>query len=689
MKLKKVKLKNFRCFGSEEQIIECNALTSFIGNNSTGKTTVLRALELLFSENASSRILQKNDFFIPYTTGAEDVSTKELYIETVFSFEELNGSFDKGQKFSVPPFFESLVVDSPNSEPYLRIRLEAWWENDGSAEGAIETNISFVCCPEEVEIQDIHKRKANRLDLNRVRMIYVPAVRDPSKQLRNISGTLMHQFMNSINWNAEVREALQSIIEQLNIKFLDEPGIRIIKEEIQKRWEDYNFDSRYSNALLLFNSTDIESAVKHSEVIFSSLSPSRKYSVDEMGDGLRSLFYISMVDSILEIENKIRENKLNDAFKKTLPVLTIVAIEEPENHIAPHLIGKLIGRLDRISNKNNSQVIISSHSPAIIKRISPQDIRYFRFNDKGSSTTVKSITLPPEETLPNQYKFVKEAITAYPELYFAKLVILGEGDSEEIILQKFFELEQGPIDESGITIVPLGGRHVNHFWRLLDNLQIPHITLLDLDREREGGGWGRIYYVLQQLIANGYPKEALLTTDKGVIGLSDKEFQGMKDWDYKATETMEGWINNLEKDGVYFSSPLDIDFLMLENYEKYYKDMLDGNQGPQIKVNEDKRSKTVKIVDIEQTGNKPDEYAQRVENDIHNSLKAEGTDGTTYNMKQKELMIWYNYFFLNRGKPSTHIQVLSKIADNNFITNQPAVIKRLIHHANLLLKDDR
>ena len=53
------------------------------------------------------------------------------------------------------------------------------------------------------------------------------------------------------------------------------------------------------------------------------------------------------------------------------------------------------------------------------------------------NTEVRSITLPDKEKLSDQYKYIKEAVKAYPELYFAKLVILGEGDSEEIILPKF------------------------------------------------------------------------------------------------------------------------------------------------------------------------------------------------------------------------------------------------------------
>ena len=37
MRLTKLKLMNYRCFGPEEHIILLNDLTTFIGNNSAGK----------------------------------------------------------------------------------------------------------------------------------------------------------------------------------------------------------------------------------------------------------------------------------------------------------------------------------------------------------------------------------------------------------------------------------------------------------------------------------------------------------------------------------------------------------------------------------------------------------------------------------------------------------------------------
>lgn len=389
---------------------------------------------------------------------------------------------------------------------------------------------------------------------------------------------------------------------------------------------------------------------------------------------------------ILDVENIIRReiqaNSNNLSFSRTPPILTIIAVEEPENHIAPHLIGKLIKNLKNIATKSNAQIILTSHSPAIVKRIEPESIRYFRMKTEIESTEVCRIMLPDEEKFENQYKYIKEAVKAYPELYFAKLVILGEGDSEEILLPKFLECCGNNIDVSGISVVPLGGRHVNHFWRLLNDLHIPHITLLDLDREREGGGWGRIKYVLKQLVANGYPKEKLLKLKSGKV-MTDAELEKMNEWDVHKEESMQLWIKHLENFNVFFSAPLDIDFLMLENFGEEYKGLLEEKEGPRLMIEQNGKKEQKKIIDIEGIDEeKPDEYEKRIQEDIRNTLKKEGGDGSTYNEEQKKLMVWYNYFFLNRGKPSTHILALSKMDE---LDNIPSEFERLIRTAEKLL----
>lgn len=688
MKLSKIKLHNYRCFGESEQVILIDDLVAFIGNNSAGKSAALCALNCIFSENANDRVLKRSDFHLPKDKKPEELMQQEMYIEAVFTFEELEE--EHGKKYAVPQFFESLVVDAPIGTPYLRIRLMATWESSTTIEGAIDSKIVYVTCSEEQEITDGDIITAPRRDLDRIRLIYVPAVREPAKQLKNVSGTMMHQIMSSINWSDTTKQNVTTKIQELNAQFMGEKGVSILGSSIKTQWKEYDTDARYSNAELRFNSTDLDSSIKKSEIIFQPTVTGKEYNVEEMGDGLRSLFYISMVDSILDVENTIRkeieDNPDNLSFSRIPPILTIIAVEEPENHISPHLIGKLIENLKNTAIRSNAQTILTSHSPAIIKRVEPECIRYFRMNVATESTEVRKITFPDKEKFEDQYKYIKEAVKAYPELYFAKLVILGEGDSEEILLSKFFECCGKNIDISGISIVPLGGRHVNHFWRLLNDLHIPHITLLDLDREREGGGWGRIKYVLKQLIANGYSKDELLRLQSGKV-LTDDELEAMSNWKVNDEKIMQKWIDFLEKYNVFFSAPLDVDFLMLENFETDYKGLLEGNEGPRILVEIDRKKEQQKIIEIEELDEKPDEYTKRVEEDIRNTLKKEGGDGSTYTEEQKRLMIWYNYFFLNRGKPSTHILALSKLDDLDLLFNLPSVFGRLIKVADKLLNN--
>ena len=518
VKLSKLKLYNYRCFGSDEQTIKIDDITSFIGNNSSGKTAALLALNLLFSSNSSDRVLSRHDFHLPKDKKPDELESQTLYIETVFIFEDFE---NEEAVLTIPPFFKSFIVDKPNGSPYIRIRLEATWEKSNSIEGAIDSKIYYITCPEGETISEEAKSPASRRDLDRIRVIYIPAVRDPSKQLKNVSGTMMHQLMNCINWSETTQKTVKTKMQELNELFLKEKGVSTIGESIHTQWKAYDSDVRYSNAQLRFNSSDIESSIKKSEVTFLPTITGKECTIDEMSDGLRSLFYISLVDSILDIELKIQQEKTTDAgnvsFNYNPPILSIIALEEPENHISPHLIGKLIRNLKSIAIKNNAQIVLTSHSTAIVNRIDPENLRYFRLEQNDYSTLVRSITLPDKEKLSDQYTFIKEAVKAYPELYFSRLVILGEGDSEEIILPRFWEIINNDIDTSGISIVPLGGRYVNHFWRLLNDLKIPYITLLDLDRERDGGGWGRIKYVLDQLLKIGYSKADLLSTDKGIL----------------------------------------------------------------------------------------------------------------------------------------------------------------------------
>lgn len=390
--------------------------------------------------------------------------------------------------------------------------------------------------------------------------------------------------------------------------------------------------------------------------------------MNELGDGYKSLFYLTLVCSLLELEDKLIEEGENEV-EVSRPLLTILAVEEPENHIAPQLLGRVIKELACVAEQSKTQVFLSSHTPAIIKRVSPESIYHFRINENFESV-VASIELPEETD--EAYKFVKQAVQNYPEIYFAKFVLIGEGDSEEVIIDRFTQTLKLDLDDNIISFAPLGHRFVNHIWKLLSKLNIPYVTLLDLDIEREGGGWGRVKYAIKQLLKVGVKKEQLLRLDNGTI-LSDEALEEMHNWELKSDDDKKrlmGWVAMLENYNVFYSAPLDVDFLMFNTFSNDYKKIIHSGSGPRIP---DKATKA-------------NEFTEKVESSVQATLKSKSAVGLTYTDDEKESMIYYQYFFLGRGKPTTHIQALSFISDEALSKSCPEVFTKIFTQIRAILK---
>ncbi|MEK3519348.1 TOPRIM nucleotidyl transferase/hydrolase domain-containing protein [Lactobacillus crispatus] len=364
---------------------------------------------------------------------------------------------------------------------------------------------------------------------------------------------------------------------------------------------------------------------------FNSNVTNNVFSVDEMSDGIKSLFYISNIASVLAIENTVQE----DDIKIEYPVVTIFALEEPENHISPHLLGKVMDKVKSITKLDNTQTIITSHSPAIIKRVLPENVRYFHLT-KDAVTEVKKIKLPDDKG--EKYKFIKRAVQTYPELYFSKLVILGEGESEEIVLSKIISSYTG-LDEANISIVPLAGRMVNYLWDLLESLNIAHITLLDLDYGRYLGGKKRIKDIIDELKRFNPNDDELEKIENKCADLAENK------------NNLLDLTKQLEKYDVFFSFPLDLDFMMLAAFLDKYKGIASGS--PKTKADERK-----KILD--------------------RTLKGKREEEVDYDKNDIELMRWYNMLFLGIGKPLVHFTALEDISEEELCNNLPEQLKRLL-----------
>jgi len=673
MRLRKLKISNFRCFGPEETTINLNDLTAVIGSNSSGKTAALQALLKLFG-TGKEREIRRSDFHLPHKALPEKIDKNEFYIEVEIDFPELTDKNNIADK-TIPLSFTHMIVDDPGASPYARIRLEATWEKSNSLEGEIDTKLVCITVSENEQLKpEKHRKVLNPNELrSQIKVIYVPAVRNPSAELRTVSGTILWRILSGINWSEEIQEDLDKQMDQIDLILDSQEGLKKIREVIRNQWSALHKDVRYTEARITFNVRNLQSILKQIEISFAPTEIPKSYDVNTLSEGLRSLFYFCLVNSLLEIESIAQSMPPKDGtklFNYLPPALTILAIEEPENHISPHLLGKVIKNVYGIASKSNAQVIFSSHSPAIIKRVAPESICHLRICEEELITKASAILLP--EDLGEAYKYVRGAVIAYPDIYFSRLVILGEGASEEIIITKAIESLGLSSDTCGISIVPLGGRHVNHFWKLLAKLQIPYLTLLDLDCERPTGGWEKIKYVLGQLLEIGHNKEEIFSVDGE--NLSDTDFEAMhqQPLDTPADrDKLNVWIKKLETLGVYFSSPLDIDFSMLQSFKETYKGTIPPGGGPRIPNPE----------------SDADAHRLRVSQVTQQTLK--GNAGNTYDPTEKELMMWYVYLFLNRGKPSSHILATTNLSKEEFKSGMPSSLRRLVDQVDYLLKENQ
>lgn len=565
---------------------------------------------------------------------------------------------------SLPDVFRQMLVDDVDATPYCRVRLDATWSPSLLAEGDIQDEEIYWITTSNDEITANDKHKMSPHDRALIQVLYVPAVREPAKQLRQVAGTLMHRLFKAVHWSEATKNALSEASETVATAFQGETAVETIQEAIGGSWKKLHEFRAFSDVSFRPIAPDIETVLKNLEVIFTPGEAGVEHSVDRLSDGLKSLFYLSLVAAVFRIEESIRAQTLDDSpFDEEqlhLPQLTIFAVEEIENHLSPHYLGKILALLDLISASFNAQVVISSQSPAILKRIAPTNVRHFRLDANTQQSKVASITLP-DRSDGEVYKYVKEAVTAYPELYFSRLVILGEGDSEEIVLPRLLSANGSDLDSSFISVVPLGGRHVNHFWKLLEGLGIPFITLLDLDTERYGGFWGRVKYACDQLIELGYEKTEL----RGEW--TEAQFDEMASLGLDDGGDIGEWLVALEVYNVFFSAPLDLDYLMLEKFPEAYKNPA-GGAGPQVPTEAESRQKRLL-------------KARRA------VLKDRGGAGTTYPVD--DTLMWYSYLFLGKGKPSSHIIGINALTDYELVNNAPDVLKRLVAKAKILIQEEQ
>lgn len=621
MKLQTLRLSSFQSFGSEPTELTLEDITYLIGPNGSGKTAALQALCRLFAFDPSLRRIQRSDFHVPFDE--EDApAERQLWVEAEFLFPELAEDEDNS---TVAPHFGHMRLDEPDGIPRVRYRLSATMGVDGD----IEESFVYVL-DVNPDGSPLTTAQVQRVERNHIHVHYLPARRDPADHIAYGANALLGRILRSVNWDSE-RDEVKSLTDQISNSLAANPSVTAFSESLKAVWGALHKGSFFADPKITFVASEIEALLRHMSVSFAPGHEENLVDFSRLSDGQKSMLYLSLVLSSQAIGRAVLagDDESFDPDKLRPPVFTLVAVEEPENSLSPHYLGRIVNVLNTMVSNEDAQALIATHAPSMLRRVAPENIRYLRLTEERQSR-VTCIELPKKTD--EAHKFVREAVQAFPEIYFSRLVVLGEGDSEEIVLPRLFSAKGAPVDESAVTIAPLGGRHVNHFWRLLSALQIPYLTLLDLDVARYQGGWGRIKYVNDQL--GEYQPKTKLPADHGIPKWNSTE---------AFVRNFDNYLEELEKRGVYFSSPMDLDFALLLAYPDAYSVEEEVPDEPTIKA----------------------------------VLGKSHHDSSQYSKGELKLYGTYYQRFKLGSKPAAHIDALAQLSDEELLDEMPESLGRL------------
>lgn len=435
MKIKKIKIKNFRSY-KEEVEIEFGDLTAFVGKNDIGKSTVLEALDIFFNDSKGIIKIDKDDINKQaITSGDNEISISVCFEqlpatiiidstnETTLITEHLlnsDGQLEVIKKYpnakASPSVFIKAhhptndeckdLLSKKNSElqKIIKDKSITCIDNTKNAvmRSAIWDNYSADLKLAEIEI-DITKGETTKSIWEQLKN-YLPLYSLFQSDRKNSDG------------DDEVQDPLKEAVKQI----LNDSGLKIkfaeIALEVEKKLKEVS--DRTLEKLKEMNPEIAGSlnpiiptaeSLKWTDVFKNvSIAGDEDIPINKRGSGVKRLILLNFFRA--EAERRKGELKIPSI---------IYAIEEPETSQHTEHQRKLISAFLTLAGTVNTQVIITTHSPALVKGLEFEHLRLIK-----SSTSGKTIESVLPHTLPypslNEVNFLafSEATEEYHnELY--------------------------------------------------------------------------------------------------------------------------------------------------------------------------------------------------------------------------------------------------------------------------------
>lgn len=441
MFISNLKIRNFR--GIENLELNLNkGLNVIIGENNSGKTTIIDLLHLVFEEGNYPRRIhwKETDFRI------SDGESEPIEFDIRFTIDNQN-ELAWFNKLHVP-----ILNDAGDYEHYLEIHGQ----------------IKLIKIRSDKKIKRSlwgGKDPENKIPwevLNALNCIYLGPLRDVNQDLRpNKTNLLSNLFLNMAELKGEDYKSNMSEIFKKNFK--SEKWNELIEdgqEKINYHLNEMNISNTVDNIKIDFSFFEYEDIIKKLllQIPFNSDLQSNQIYLNlyQNGLGYNNLIYTATLFGDILQRNEIFEQNYN-----------LLLIEEPESHLHPQLESTFFRYLDYLNENKDFQLIVTSHSPIITAKTDLDNLIILNnVNSNIEATTIKNIPLTDENKI-----FLKKFLdVTKSQLFFAKGVILVEGITEALLLPTFAKLinKKYDLEKNGVEII-VTGTSFSHYAKLFNS----------------------------------------------------------------------------------------------------------------------------------------------------------------------------------------------------------------------------
>ena len=309
-------------------------------------------------------------------------------------------------------------------------------------------------------------------------IILIPAIRDLSDEMKITSKTLLGKLVsNVLDGMAENNSEYQSIIKdvedaiaRLNDKQAPNSAIGKLESELSEELASWGVRTTIN--------VEPPSIAKIFELGTSLIvDDGVTTGAGSKGDGLQRAIIFSLVKVIA---NQSKKNDVQSVNRNNSES-QIYAIEEAELYLHPHKQREFYSNLKKISEDDNTQVIITTHSSHFVRMQDYKNLVLIRKQSKEIGTVkcqcCKDIFDPEDK---EYYKLVHYINPDNSEIFFARKVILVEGESEKVIFP--YLAERLGLFKSDVSIIDCGSKfNLPLYVDLLNHFEIPYCVIFDED----------------------------------------------------------------------------------------------------------------------------------------------------------------------------------------------------------------